>query len=70
MSQTRNSSKNQQKSSSASSQKPSKPSSVVQQDTGNLPGVSVQQIGVDQAQNTFLQPKQENVEMDDLEEAL
>ena len=70
MSQTQNKSKNQRQSSSASSQKPSKPSSTVQQDTGNLPVQSVQQIGVEQAQNTYIQPKQENVEMADLEEAL
>ena len=70
MSQTRNSSKNQEKSGSASSQQQSKPHSVVQQDTGNLPVVSVQQIEVEQAQNTFIQPKLENVDMADLEEAL
>ena len=42
----------------------------MQQDTGNLPVVSVQQIEVEQSQNTFIQPKLENVDMADLEEAL
>ena len=43
---------------------------MVQQDTGNLPVQSVQQFEAEQAQNTFIQPKQENVEMADLEQVL